>query len=237
MVAHDDAVSRLRLQKRADFIWLITSSWDSLIKVWRLPRVLEDPLRGAEFITELYHDSAVIDFQVGNHFLASICEDGNLYLWKRVEEDSEDENRPSESFSFVCAVPTCTDLGKITDCKICEANDKMPTTLAFFTSLGFIKINNLVTNTEIFSLRLSTQDKLSRLYYSADYIAAVGSAGFLYLVDLKQKSKSETENTSFLSHTMRISNFPIHSLCIYKETIICAGDSEGCLHFVSLEEF
>lgn len=108
--AHDDAVSRVRVlgtqqrspaedanQVRAEkYRIILTSSWDSLIKIWILPlrqqqlssnsfqsdsMMYTDSIK-AKFLYELSFESSVIDFQVGKSYLASICDDGNLYIWK-----------------------------------------------------------------------------------------------------------------------------------------------------------
>lgn len=110
--AHDDAVSRVRVlgaqpessTKDLNMIQserykiILTSSWDSLIKIWILPlkqqqqdsqknslqsdsMMYTDSIK-AKFLYELAFESSVVDFQVGKSFLASICDDGNLYIWK-----------------------------------------------------------------------------------------------------------------------------------------------------------
>ena len=91
--SHDDAISRVRLVRpekvnKKSHTLIVTSSWDSSIKIWRTPSLTNkqsnenrDFIR-TEYISELGHDSAVVDFQLSNNYLASICEDGNLYMWK-----------------------------------------------------------------------------------------------------------------------------------------------------------
>ena len=289
--AHDDAVSRVRVIQLSSsgrlkhFKLVATSGWDSLIKIWLLP------LRSAKmsghgngnqtiktkFLCELAHDASIVDFELSESYLASICDDGNLCLWsfdkqqilrsekldtKHLydEEDSDEvSDEPSSSqedksgqscFGFLCGIQSSAKFGKITDCKIVEACSSQQanlSTVAVCTSLGFIKIYNIQTNCEIFSIRLdlpvdlrSTCVKLNKLFYTSDYILAVDQGGFLYFIDLQQvnaeaaTSGNQLQN-SFLAHTIRLTNNQsLHSLCIYREAIICAGDSDGTLYFLSL---
>ena len=287
--AHDDAVSRVRVIQLSNsgrlkhFKLVATSGWDSLIKIWLLP------LRSAKmcghngpqsiktkFLCELAHDASIVNFELSESYLASICDDGNLCLWSfdktqilrsdvthfYDDEDSDefsDENSSSQEeksgqscFSFLCSIQSSPKFGKITDCKIVEACSSQQanlSTVAVCTSLGFIKIYNIQTNCEIFSIRLDvpvdlkpSHAKLNKLCYTSDYILAVDQSGFLYFIDLQQvngeaaTSANQLQN-SFLAHTVKLTNSQsLHSLCIYNEAIICAGDSDGTLYFLSLVE-
>lgn len=331
--SHDDAVSRVRvlgaqvdistkseIQLQAEkYKIILTSSWDSLIKIWILPlkqqqqnsqrnslqpdsMIYTDSIK-AKFLYELAFESSVVDFQVGNFFLASICDDGNLYIWnfdpKKIiakyeksqlqninivdaeeykhyydrfaEEDNEDINTgdtyytaDNACFGFLNSIQSSYEIGKIVDCKIVEQQmpktssiDKIssPSSIAVCTSNGYIKIYNIQTSVEIFSIRLYVPEsnqticsQLNKLYYSSDYIITVCSQGYVYFMDLKQvntntetgSNNSMSNNTgnitssSFLSHTIRLTSNQLQSLCIYKERIICVGDSSGKVYFLSL---
>lgn len=76
--AHDDALSRIKLIQTGKSLIVLTSSWDSLIKVWKTG---VDSIK-LQFLNELSHDSSVVDFDLTETYLSSICDDGNLYLWK-----------------------------------------------------------------------------------------------------------------------------------------------------------
>ena len=81
--AHDDAVSRVRVIDQSDrYKLVLTSSWDSVIKIWVLPLSKSGDSIRVKFLCELSFESSVVDFQVGKFYLASICEDGHLYIWK-----------------------------------------------------------------------------------------------------------------------------------------------------------
>lgn len=279
--SHDDAISRLALIKipSSRSFLLISSSWDSSIKIWLTsaisPRSLKrgttvDQQLKLQFLNELSHDSAVLDFCLTRTHLASICDDGDVLLWQlntatvdsAARDDSDDESnqfdfklsgrfarlpeQPSLETTYVYqySVEHTPETGKITDCRIVE--DVPVPTLAVCTSLGFLKIFNLDTAAELFSIRIyvpdlsSTPAKLNRLVYTNDYIITVDSCGFLYFVDLQQqggigsKSGAKNSSSSFLSHHIKLTNHSLSSIAIYKELIIACGDAEGSLHFVSL---
>jgi hypothetical protein len=307
--AHDDALTRVRLlnyandtllksssSKRSRYkraILLVTSSWDSTIKLWHSPLVLNQTSNSGnesssassyfsssspssfssssapasasllhsdtikvQLLGELSHESSVIDFELTKSYLASLCEDGNIYLWKSnkkhrptdsnlvvidsdgdedeqasyeasnngtgynsddKEDDSilsslSDSSRCAESsslYSFLYSIQCSADIGKINDCKIIETteqNNRM-STLAICTSLGFIKIYNISTKKELFSLRLQSSSsslatvKLNKLHYSNDFIVTIDSAGHIYFIDLKQQqtSASLTASSSYAS--------------------------------------
>lgn len=317
--SHDDAVSRVRAlnihQESAasmsksnkcakiqyeNYKIILTSSWDSLIKVWILPlkqaksNNSNDSIR-TKFLYELTFESSVVDFQASYSYLASICDDGNIYIWKLdpkniikkfenskfslvndedndydfgdIEDDLEpalDDSQSDECFTFLNSIQSSDDFGKINDCRIVQSLDSVSkssftstnldnmssnlSTIAVCTSYGYVKIYNIETSVEIFSLRLNIPEspqiysKLNKLYYSLDYIITIDCQGFVYFIDLKQVSKKQfcTEanlpmaSSPFLSHTVRLGKSQLQSLCIYKETIICVGDSEGNLSFLSL---
>jgi factor associated with neutral sphingomyelinase activation len=220
--SHDDALSRVRLVNNRRFI--LTSSWDSSIKVWTTPsfkstNTTQDCLR-IEYLTELAHDSAVVDFYTVKDYLASLCQDGNLYLWKMsVSETATDP----ELFTFFYTIQSSADIGKIKDCKMVDS------TLAVCTSLGFVKIFNIETNSELFSLKVASTN-LNKIFYTTDFIITCSSCGHVYFIDLLNDLKSN----SFLSHTIKLTDNSLETLCIYKEMIICLGDSEGFLYFLSL---
>ena len=107
-----------------------------------------------------------------------------------------------------------------------------------------------------------TNAKLNKLFYTLDFIITIDAAGFVYFIDLQQVSndKSNSPSTplsssasfssslnelpdsgaggkkanSFLSHFIKLSAHSLQSLCIYKDSIICVGDLDGSLYFLSL---
>ena len=156
------------------------------------------------------------------------------------------------------AIQSSTDIGKINDCKISESNSKNAvSTLAVCTSLGFIKIFNIQTTSELFSLKVarpnggsSSNVNLNKLHYTLSYIITVDQSGYVYFIDLQQVNNNsngfqaensdnnskgfKTKTNSFLSHTIKLCSNSLQTLCIYKDMIVCVGDSEGTLYFLSL---
>ncbi len=256
-------------------------------------------------MNELCHDSSIVDFHLSKSYLVSICDDGNLYLWKLNKKILNDDSSDSESsddeilsldedeivddsntidydnlFTFLYTIQSSSDIGKINDCKIIESsnvdnNDTLTknsiSTLAICSSLGYIKIFNIATNCELFSLKLNVpgmvnvKSKLNKLFYKLDYIITIDSNGFIYFVNLQKKSDNVSDGISsgdllirsnslssnnlmnsttsslltstFLSHTIKVSSTSLNCLSIYKESIICTGDTEGNLYFLSLIDF
>ena len=139
-------------------------------------------------------------------------------------------------------------MGKITDCRIIESSSLA--TLAICTSLGFVKIFNISTASELFSIRISVPGlssssyaKLNRLVYTNDYILVIDSNGYLYFVDLQQQGgistststpTSKSTTSSFLSHHIKLTASSLTSIAVYNDFIIACGDSDGYLHFLSL---
>lgn len=189
--------------------------------------------------------------------------------YDRFIEDDEDINTDDayfnaddSCFAFLNSIQSSSELGKILDCKIVESQKlnsvntdqtNLPSTIAVCTSNGYIKIYNIQTSVEIFSIRLNVPDsnqtiysRLNKLYYSPDYIITVCSQGYVYFIDLKQVntstetgsssaiSSNTSTSSSFLSHTIRLTSNKLQSLCIYKEMIVCVGDSTGKVYFLSL---
>lgn len=169
----------------------------------------------------------------------------------RVERDYYP--RDDSCFSFLHSIPCSDQFGKINDCRIVESSTvrdpaynseatNQLCTIAVCTNLGYVKIYNVETNYEIFSIRLNCPDspatpaKLTKLVYSPDFIIACGSRGFLYFIDLQQQASNGTggETGSFLSHTMQLGKCQLSSLSLYKKVIVCVGDSEGTVYFLSL---
>lgn len=279
--SHDDAVSRVRLlnTKSINSMYVLTSSWDSLIKLFHLKSnssksslSSSDLLLPSESIkvkplTELAHDSSVFDFMIGKKYLVSLCEDGNAYVWKlnvskSSESDSDTEDDGYFFFSYFNSIQNLADTGKITDCKIIETlhEDKSMrrssnnfynlNTVAVCTSLGYVKIFNLETITELFSLRINLPNKtdyakLNKLYYSSEHIITIDSNGNVYFINLQQKSNPtslmsassgllDNDKNSFLTHTINLSSTCLQTLSIFKDFLICIGDSEGYLYFLSI---
>jgi hypothetical protein len=156
----------------------------------------------------------------------------------RTQHSEEEETEYSGSgFTFLHSMQSCSEFGKINDCRISEATNNGLGTVAVCTSLGYVKIFNLENNCEIFSLRVDDEgcsgNNLTRLVYSQDFIIAAGSQGMLYFVDLKQGGEGAAEGT-FLRRAMKLGECQLQSLSIYREFLICIGDSEGNVFFVSL---
>lgn len=309
---HDDALSKCRIINKKSTTLILTSSWDSLIKVWRAPTlsknnkkldIMHDSIK-VEYLSELCHDSSIVDFHLSKSYLASICDDGNLYLWKLNKKILNDESSDSELsdeenasqdedeitdesdaidfdnlFTFLFTIESSSDIGKINDCKIIESSNmdnhnsqakNSISTLAICTSLGYIKIFNIATNCELFSLKLNVpgmvnvKSKLNKLFYRLDFIITIDSNGFIYFIDLQKQSDNFYDNnmnssielkransfssnslissptssvSTFLSHTIKVSSNCLNCLSIYKESIICTGDNEGNLYFLSLIDF
>ena len=288
--SHDDAISRVRImnfkqeekltsKQSSSHTLIVTSSWDSSIKIWRSPSLTNkqsnenrDFIR-TEYLSELGHDSAVVDFQLSRSYLASICEDGNLYMWKlnakssdSVSSNSEANNGESEDdesssnfesiYSYLYTIQSSSDIGKINDCKINESNNNNVSTLAVCTSFGFIKIFNIQTNAELFSLKVnqpsnpSINANMNKLYYTPSFIITIDQSGHVYFIDLQQVNNSNSnsnsggsdlviensklKNSSFLNHTIKLCSNSLQTLCIYKDMIVCVGDSDGNLYFLSL---
>lgn len=289
--SHDDAISRLALIKipSSRSFLLITASWDSSIKIWLTspisPRSLKrgttvDQQLKLQFLNELMHDSAVLDFCLTRSHLASICDDGDVLLWRlntsaaltsatadcsdvaSSSEETDDEydvdqrlrlsgrfarlpEQPSleTTYTYLYSIEHTTEMGKITHCRVIETGPVA--TIAVCTSQGFVKIFNLQTAAELFSIRINVPDnstpaKLARLVYTIDHIITVDSAGYLYFVDLQQqgdinaKSQSMRSSSSFLSHHIKLSSQALTSIAVYNDLIIACGDADGNLHFISL---
>lgn len=310
--SHDDAISRLALIKipESRSFLLITASWDSSVKIWLTspimsPRSLKRNAGGGgssgggnleqqlklQFLNELSHDSAVVSFCVTRTHLATICDDGDVFLWrlntnksspnsddnnyndtKNNTDDDEDDDpalrfklsgnfprlpeQPSleTTYTYQFTIEHTTETGKITDCRVIETNSSVGvSTIAVCSSTGFVKIFNLHTSAELFSIRIfvpgsnnSTPARLNRLVYTNDYIMTVDSNGYLYFVDLQQQQQQQqlsngiasragsVSSSSFLSHHIKLTSHSLSSIAVYKDLIIACGDTEGYLHFVSL---
>ncbi|CAF0903476.1 unnamed protein product [Brachionus calyciflorus] len=263
--AHDDAISRIRLvQTSSSNIYILTSSWDSLIKIWRLNENFTNSIK-LQFVSELSHDSSIVTFDINDSYLASVCDDGSLHLYKinTIQDTSskndsdyltkvklDNELDKDNLFSLLYLInPKSEDFEKITDCKMYKSNIDSIDTIAFCTSIGYVKIYNIKTNTEIFSLKITQGSRLNKLLYYHDYIITCDTNGFVYFVDLqsqamenaqeiqtlRQRSNSMTSNTtSFLAKTLKISDSSLDSIEIYKDSIICVSDADGNIHVLSL---
>lgn len=196
----------------------------------------------------------------------------SLFLKNYTSEYYEDLIENDTCFNFITTIQNSDEFGKIKDCKIIESSSYSESqkesfsskndnnlnnlsTIAVCTSLGYIKIYNIESNCEIFSIRLNVPNSnnvfsnLNKLFYSLNYILTIGSNGHIYFVDLQQADKSkngknllesdikQSVNNSFLSHIMKLSENQLLSLSIFKNTIICVGDSDGNLYFLSLVDF
>jgi len=205
--------------------------------------------------------------------LASLCEDGNVYVWSinRSDYEHETDNDDSCQFSFIYSIQSSSEIGKVTDCKILDTNVEHKNiynskytelidmnsndlnnmnTIAFCTSFGYIKIYNIENKSELFSIRLFIPDtenqtkpknnfsKLNKLFYSLNHIISIDTNGYVYFVNLQQLNNSsnqkKNEKNSFLSHTIKLSTNCLQTLCIYKDSIICVGDSDGYLYLLSV---
>jgi len=161
-------------------------------------------------------------------------------LEKSDNNQNEEYDNSYNGFTFLHSVQCCDSFGKINDCRLIEDIGTGPSTLAVCTSLGYVKIFDLKNNSELFSLKVNENgisNNLMRLIYTQEFIIAAGSQGLVYFIDLKHGSNEgsdETTHGKFLRHTLKVSECQLHSLSIYKEFLICIGDSEGNVHFLSL---
>ena len=200
-------------------------------------------------------------------FLASLCEDGNVYVWSRSEsENNEEHDNDSSHFNFLYSIQSSSEIGQISDCKIIDTTIDNATlsdsnsnnlnnmnTLAICTTFGYIKIYNMESKAELFSLRLNLPEtepkfnknnftKLNKLFYSLDHIITIDSTGYIYFVSLQQFSSSNNstslqknkETSTFLSHSIKLSANCLQTLCIYKDSVICVGDSDGYIYLLSI---
>jgi factor associated with neutral sphingomyelinase activation len=231
---HEDAISRVRvLGKNSSSTFLLTASWDSLIKLWSM----NNRTYRTKCLNEICHDSACLDFSISRSYLAIICKDGNLYMWKAnsklleesdsANDEEDDEYDDSDQqlvknekdyFTYLFSIQNSNDIGQINDAFILEQPDDRVRatpncTLAVCTSFGFVKIFNIENNTDLFSLKINIGDparpdaasyNLKKILYSLDYIVTVDSSGYIYFVDLKQDQ--------LITNTTTASTFLAHHL-------------------------
>ena len=262
--AHDDAVSRICVfsreaasvnKKKSSGIeeysyFVLTSSWDSLIKIWRLNVTISlskndesqitthiDSIR-MQFYSELSHDTSIVDFRLSSRllYLASLCDDASLHVWKFSPDSSQFSPPVSfHTFSF----------GEITDCRLIDeyhasskSVDDIESTIAFCTKDSIIKIISIKTKSELFSLNLNSlldiRANLTKLIYNIDYIVTIGTNGFVYFIDLNQTPSSIEAKSSYLSNKIKLSSSPLQCLTIFNENIVSIGDSDGNLYFLSI---
>ena len=290
---HDDATSRVRFvpslleggqNHRQQRRLMMTSSWDSTIKLWTTTTTSANhhapPLR-TKFVCEICHDSMVVDFELAGDdarmYLATICDDGSLYVWRMNAEALREQQRMSSSevpppadslFAFCFAIEASDDtLGKIVDCKLHVAaasaddddddeltasGDKMYT-LAVCTTNGFVKVYNVENECELVSLRLQTPvaggggdfAKLTKIAYAADYVIAVDASGHVYFVDVESRKLRDAERrargsvgeSASVRHTIKLCDNKLTSLAVHNESLVCVGDADGHMYFLSLFDF
>lgn len=118
-------------------------------------------------------------------------------------------------------------------------------TLAMCTSAGYVKIYNIKTNSELFSLKLS-DSALNKVYYDANYLMSVDSNGVAYLIDLAhQQQQQQADNTtsisssaSFFTHSIKLGSNSLTSLSVFSNgQLFSVGDTEGNLYVLSAKEF
>ena len=259
--AHDDAISKIRLiQTSSSNFYLLTSSWDSTIKIWKLNENFMSNIK-INYITEISHDSSILTFEINEYFLGIICFDGTLYIYKlnldyqsiiikarskyftRINIDNEIDI--NNFYSLINMIHSdVNSYGKINDCKFLNSKIDSIDTVAFCTSLGFIKIFKIDSNTELFCFKISQKEvKLNKLLFLNNFIITCDSAGYLYFLDLQnrnkftKKDKETAKNTFFPIKSLKISDYCLESIQIFKEEIICVGDSDGNLHTLSVLNF
>ncbi|RNA14126.1 FAN-like, partial [Brachionus plicatilis] len=260
--AHDDAISKIRLiQTSCSQFFLLTSSWDSTIKIWQLNENFMSNVK-INFVTELSHDSSILTFDISEHFLGTICFDGTLFLY-RLNLSSQSSLKKSHS-NFLTKIKLNSEIekntfyslanvihsdlsvyGKIVDCKLLNSKIDSIDSVAFCTSLGFIKIFKIDSNTELFSFKLSDQEvKLNKLLYLHNFIIACDATGSLHFLDLQSEMKEENESKKireksldsfFPIKSLKISEHSLEAIQIFKQEIICVGDSDGNLNVLSLQ--
>ena len=183
---HEDAISRSFVlkqvsKKKPNTRFLLTSSWDSLVKLWTLDL--------ATFKAKCLHeislcDSACVDMWVGERHVAVVCKDGSVHVWsllfnnnnnKEDKEDDKNENSYGDDdddddeqdlqktngnylyplFSMNHQSEESAN-GNVTACAMIEEDsDELLTTLCVCTSSGYVKIINTANRQELFSLRLT----------------------------------------------------------------------------------
>lgn len=232
--AHYDAVTRLRVfgdrEKCKDgSFYIFSSSWDSTIKIWHLDFNVDQNSIKFKLKHELTHDSSILDFDLCDSYLTS-CSDGSLSVWM-----FSDSNDPL-SANIVHSILKSS--GDITDCKLLVEKDSKLTLAAYCTSDSFIKIVNLQNYSEIFSLKISNLEanvelKLNKLLYTNECIITCDSNGFVYFIDLEQKSADASSSSGFLRSTFKLSNSNLTCLRMILPNQICVGDTDGRLHFIS----
>ena len=262
--AHDDAVSRISVFSREASVnkkksgseeysyFVLTSSWDSLVKIWRLIVTISmsksdnesqitthiDSIR-MQFYSELCHDTSIVDFRLSSKllYLASLCDDASIQVWKFTDINSSQFSLPVSYYTF--------NLGDITDCQLIDeyhnskSFDDIESTIAFCTKDSLIKIVNIKTKSELFSLNLcnllagTSCVSLTKLIYNIDYIVTIGTNGFIYFIDLNQTPTSIETKSSYLSNKIKLCSSSLQCLSIYNESIVSIGDSDGNLYFLS----
>lgn len=259
--AHDDAISKIRLlQTSSSMFFLLTSSWDSTVKIWQLNENFMSNIK-VNYITELSHDSSILTFEINENFLGIICFDGTLYIYKlnldhqsliiksqpkyltRIKIDYEIDS--SNFYSLINIIHSdVSSNGKINDCKFLNSKIDSIDTVAFCTTLGFIKIFKIDSNTELFCFKISQLEiKLNKLLYLNNFIITCDAKGNLYFLDLQnrnkiiKKDKETSKNTFFPIKSLKISDYCLESLQIFQEKIICVGDSDGNLYTLSILNF
>jgi WD40 repeat protein len=213
----------------------------------------------------------VTNFYTSKNFLASLCDDGNVYIWSINGSESENKsgNNDSFQFSFIYSIHSTPEIGMITDCKILDINMEYNNicnrpasalvdsnssdlynmnTIAICTSFGYIKIYNIENKSELFSMRLflpenqsnpnNSFSKLNKLFYSLNYIITIDTSGYVFFLSLQQLNSplnhKNNEKSSFPSHKIKLSSNCLRTLCIFKESIICIGDSDGYIYLLSI---
>ncbi len=268
--AHDDALSRISVFSKTALVtskkagseeysyFVLTSSWDSLIKIWRLIINISisnnenigtssitthiDSIR-MQFYSELCHDTSIINFKISPKYLylASLCDDSSLLVWKFTQHDNTQHefHLPVNYYTFASNL-----YGQITDCQLIDEihhnnQDDIESTIAFCTKEAFIKIINIKTKCEMFSLNINSlldvRTNLTKLSYNIDYIITIDSNGFVYFIDLNQTNDNKTNDgkSSYLSNKIKLCSNSLQSLSIYNENIVCTGDSDGNLYLLS----
>ncbi len=221
---HEDAISRVRvLAKTSARTYLLTASWDSLIKLW----CMNNRTFKVKCLNEICHDSACLDLATSRSHLAIVCKDGNLYLWKtnaqllteatgddsssannNAEEYSDDEEddfyekqaartgSDTNYFTFLFKIQNSNDIGRINDAKILELTEN------------------------------------SCVEAPGGTLAVCTSLGYVKIVNIEN-------NTELFS--LRVSSAAIEDRChlnkiLYTLDYIVAVDSNGFVYFIDLKQ-
>lgn len=237
--AHDDAVSCIRLYEceKQSAVFVFTSSWDSLVKLWRFSWNLDTNSTRFHLVYELGHDASVLGIEVSQNYLASICDDGNMYVW------TLDKDEMASQAQMFFTMHSSAEFGSIVDCKIAEVESDEEK-IAYCTSNYFVKIFNLRNKCDLFSLALGASrpslgvdGKLTKMIFGEGFIVVGDSGGWLFFVDLEKHAKVGVDKmeSSYLSRVLQVGSSAVSAMDFVDMKILFVGDCEGNLFALDFE--